>query len=346
MGASLLAFDITMKPSQVTPAFARHETFQARFGWFKKAYDGAASSNGTIFNDDDATVRLGVGKNMVRAIRFWGIAAKVLRTAQDAHRPRIGLAVPSAFGQALFGPQGWDPYLERAGSLWLLHWALLRPPSLLPVWWVAFNEFDALEFTDDDLVAATLRQAALVSEWKKPSLPSVKKDVDCLLRTYCEGDGQTSVETATDCPFRSLRLVEPVRNLARTYRFMRGHKPTLPAEIVAFAALDYMERAVSANTMTLAALATAPSGPGRVFKISDDDISAALEAVVGRSKSMSVESPAGARQLVLREAPGRFATTILSKYYGQRPASVQANLRQRVSVFTDLPQAARELARV
>src|SRR6185295_3236964 len=135
-----------MKPSQVRPLFARHETFQPRFGWFKKAFDGAVSSNGAVFNDGAATVRLGVGKNMVRAIRFWGIAAKVLRAERDPERPRTGLAVPSAFGQALLGPDAWDPYLEDIGSIWLLHWALLRPPCLLPVWWVAFNEFDGLEF--------------------------------------------------------------------------------------------------------------------------------------------------------------------------------------------------------
>jgi Protein of unknown function (DUF4007) len=332
-----------MKPSQVRPAFARHETFQPRFGWFKKAYDGALSSNGAVFNDDAATVGLGVGKNMVRAIRFWGIASKVLRTERDPERPRTGLAVPSTFGHALLSEDGWDPYLEDVASIWLLHWALLRPPSLLPVWWVAFNEFDALEFLDEDLIDATVRRAALVAEWSSPHVPSVKKDVDCLLRMYCHGDATKSVEDAIDCPFRLLRLIEPVKGVARSYRFMRGHKQTLPAEVIAFAALDYMEQAVSASTITLTALASAPGGPGRVFKISDDDLATSLEAVCARSKSMSVESPAGARQLVIHEPPGKLAISVLRKYYRRRPDSVQANPLKIASLFADAPLTLLEL---
>jgi hypothetical protein len=58
------------------PVFARHETFAVRSGWLKKGFD-AASDDEAIFLDDDAPLRLGVGKNMVRAIRYWCHAFKV-----------------------------------------------------------------------------------------------------------------------------------------------------------------------------------------------------------------------------------------------------------------------------
>ena len=48
-------------------AFARHETFHPRFGWFKKGYD-LALGDAQVFLRDDAPVRLGVGKNMVRSL--------------------------------------------------------------------------------------------------------------------------------------------------------------------------------------------------------------------------------------------------------------------------------------
>ena len=54
------------------PVFARHETFHPRYGWFRKAYV-AATRDPHVFTSEDAPVRLGVGKNMVRAIRFWGL---------------------------------------------------------------------------------------------------------------------------------------------------------------------------------------------------------------------------------------------------------------------------------
>jgi hypothetical protein len=48
----------------------RHETFTPRYGWLKKGYDGV-KKNGNIFKADNAIERLGVGKNMVRSMRFW-----------------------------------------------------------------------------------------------------------------------------------------------------------------------------------------------------------------------------------------------------------------------------------
>jgi hypothetical protein len=56
--------------AKVNPVFARHETFHPRFGWLKKGFD-LAKQDPDIFLREDAPVRLGVGKNMVSAIRYW-----------------------------------------------------------------------------------------------------------------------------------------------------------------------------------------------------------------------------------------------------------------------------------
>ena len=133
--------------------FARHETFHPRYGWFRKAYRFAAADP-HVFSREDAPVRIGVGKNMVRAIRFWGLAAKLIEEKERTSKSRASEWIPTALGDALFGESGWDRYMEDPGTLWLLHWLLLAPPSLLPVWWIAFNDFPAVEFDDDDLVEA------------------------------------------------------------------------------------------------------------------------------------------------------------------------------------------------
>jgi len=127
-----------------SPTFARHETFHPRYGWFRKAYAVAAESP-LGFAADDAPVEIGVGKNMVRSIRFWGLAAKLIVEDPQSGNPRSPGLVPTRIGHALFGESGWDRYMEDPGTLWLLHWLLLAPRSLLPVWWLAFNEFNAVE---------------------------------------------------------------------------------------------------------------------------------------------------------------------------------------------------------
>ena len=113
----------------VNPVFARHETFHPRYGWLKKGFDLATQYPG-IFTDDHAPVRLGVGKNMVKAIRYWCNAFKVLENDQ-----------PSNFGQQLLSDDGYDPFLENPASLWLLHWHLLKPTCEAAAWYYTFNEF-------------------------------------------------------------------------------------------------------------------------------------------------------------------------------------------------------------
>lgn len=49
--------------------FQGHDTFLCRTSWLKKGYDFVQEAGG--FNDADAVVRLGVGKNMVTSIRYW-----------------------------------------------------------------------------------------------------------------------------------------------------------------------------------------------------------------------------------------------------------------------------------
>lgn len=102
---------LTEKP-KTSGVFARHETFHPRFGWLKKGYDLALADPG-IFLRDDAPVLLGVGKNMVRSIRYWCSAFKVL-TEED------GQIQPTRLGQQLLDDDGWDPFLENPASLWLL----------------------------------------------------------------------------------------------------------------------------------------------------------------------------------------------------------------------------------
>ena len=68
-----------------TPTFSHHETFHLRYGWLKRAYD-QVQNDGQIFTRADATVRLGVGKNMVRAIKFWSIASKILRVEGSSQK--------------------------------------------------------------------------------------------------------------------------------------------------------------------------------------------------------------------------------------------------------------------
>jgi len=62
-------------------------------------------------------VEMGLGKNMVRALRFWVQATGMAESEAD------GLRV-SDLGRAILLDAKGDPFLEDVRTLWLLHWKL------------------------------------------------------------------------------------------------------------------------------------------------------------------------------------------------------------------------------
>src|SRR5436309_3158224 len=86
--------------------FSGHETFVLRYGWLKKAYE-AVAEDPAVFSGDGAIVRLGVGKNMVRSIRYWALATGIVEEEPQTRGLRLR---PAHFGDFLFGAAGWDLY--------------------------------------------------------------------------------------------------------------------------------------------------------------------------------------------------------------------------------------------
>lgn len=301
-------------------SFARHETFHPRWGWIRKAF--VAAENPKVFNADDATLQLGVGKNMVRAIRFWGHAFRALANKRDDDRPRLGLSVRSRIGAAIFDDKtGWDPFTEDPGTLWLLHWLLLAPSEcVLPVWWTAFNEFGAVEFTHQELTDFVTDQVRSVASWGSgPHPSSIEKDISCLLRTYSPSSGagrRQPFDDLVDCPMRELGLIRSVDSSDRRYRFVVGPKSTLPPEIVLYACADFLARTeTTASTVSVSRLATEAGAPGRAFKLSEADLVSLLETAVDQVDSASLARPAGAVQLGLGSAAAQVATAAVHAYF-------------------------------
>ena len=103
------------------PWFARHETFHPRYGWFRKAYTETARDP-HVFGRDNAPVVIGVGKNMVRAIRFWGLAAKLITNDAAIPKPQstgvhADLERPRPLRRAGMGSLHGGPWHPVAASL-------------------------------------------------------------------------------------------------------------------------------------------------------------------------------------------------------------------------------------
>lgn len=312
---------------EVVPSFARHETFHPRVGWLSKAVH-AVQANPDVFLRESASLDLGVGKNMVRAIRYWAGAAKVIEEMGRG----LG-AHASEFGRLLLGDSGLDPYAEDPTTLWLLHWHLLSEPVTAPTWWWVFNEVELVDFDIAQLVRG--ESDWIVSRgWAMPARASLEKDVDCLIRMYSRRPGQAE---PIDSPFASLGLIEPVVGATRRWRFVIGAKASLDPRVVLYASLQYLiSSAPEAQTVSVARLAGAQGGPGRAFRLTESSISAALRSLAGIIPEATLVTPAGLTQLVIHGDKEDLAARVLRECYpGAQPAAVRDRRRKKGSTLIE-----------
>lgn len=301
--------------TEIIPSFARHETFHPRVGWMSKAVH-ALEANPDVFLRESAPVDLGVGKNMVRAIRYWASATKVIEEMGRG----LG-AQGSEFGRLLLGDAGLDPYAEDPSTLWLLHWHLLSEPVTAPTWWWVFNEVELVDFDVPQLVRG--ESDWIVSRgWTMPARASLEKDVDCLIRMYSRRPGLTE---PIDSPFASLGLIEPVVGMTRRWRFVVGAKASLDPRVVLYASLRYMTNSSpEAQTVSVARLAGAQGAPGRAFRLTESSISAALRSLAGIVPEATLVTPAGLTQLVILGDKEALAARVLRECY---PTAQRSTLR-------------------
>lgn len=324
VGEGRSAGNNTRLSEAVSPAFARHETFAPRFGWLRKGYT-AVCGDPEVFLKQDAPVALGVGKNMVNAIRYWSVGFKLMVEHPKGGTSRANTGSPTWEACWLLNEDGADPYLEDPAALWLLHWWLLSPglgaKCMVPTWWVAFNVLPSSRFEEEELIELVGRQIRLAG-WDMPAAASIAKDVDCLTKMYAprkvprEGS-PGSFEDLLDCPFRELGLLDATPGKTHQWRFSSAASPSLPPRLIAYACLDYGFRHNSdGGSVALARLANEPGSPGRAFRLREPDIAAALEEVAGLHPAMSVTEAVGHRSLVTSVNPYNLAWDILDAHFG------------------------------
>ncbi len=288
-----------------TPSFAGHQTFAMRAGWLKKGLD-AIADDPQIFARDEALVVLGVGKNMVTAIRHWLLATDLARaTGRDITARPLGLA--------LFCDDGFDPYLEDPATLWLLHWHLCGPGSSWFSAAYAFNFLREWEWTREKLVEGLVNTAA--QNGKAPSGETLKRDAEVFLNTYAPSEraGQNS-EDGLDCPLRELGLITPT--FEHHFRFNVGPKSSLPPAVFAYALLKFWNwKAPNSATISAREIAHEAGSPGVIFKLDEDSTLAYLDELADLTNgAFRFEDTPLVRQVVRERSDLRLDDVLAAHY--------------------------------
>ena len=301
-------------PDKIKPSFSGHETFPFRYTWLKKGGD-AVREDPSIFTSDRATTTLGVGKNMVRSIRHWCTAAGLIRAQNDRTRFE-----PTELGSAIFADDGLDPYLEDTATLWLIHAQLAANANRATTWYWAFNVFAQNEFRKQRFTSDLINWTE-INGTRRSSDNSIKRDVDCFLRTYVPSrlTKTTILEETFNCPLVELDLISDSSD-ETTYQFHRGPKDSLPTEIFVAALSQFWDARFSErNSIALGEIAYSPESPGQIFKLDADSVVQYLEEVETLTDgALRYDETAGLKQVYRDRRIDPME--LLHRYYKQCPA--------------------------
>jgi hypothetical protein len=286
--------------------FSGHETFPCRYAWLPKAYRGIKEDRMLFSDEENAMASLGVGKNMVRAMRFWVHATGIAESAKS------GGAEITAFGNALLDPKsGADAFLEDRKTLWLLHWKLsTQVDEPLFAWDYLLNQWPHPEITRSEVLREFGEQAKKLE--RKLSSITLEQHYDTFLHTYVptrskKGDIQ---EDNLDCPLVELELIQRLGDREAgnggrrepIYAFRRDSKHDISPQLFSFCLDDFWRtRRPNESTITFRDVAIGYGSPGQIFKLPEWDIRLRLEAIDSETDGAFQFEETAALQRVIRK---------------------------------------------
>jgi hypothetical protein len=228
---------------------------------------------------------------MVMAIRHWALACEII--VEDE---KTGYA-STDLGDLLFGPNGLDPYQEHPTTSWLIHWKLAGQGHRTTTWYWLFNYVTSPTLETDNLLQ-NLKDFAR-EEGVKVSPLSLKRDIECCLRSYVPRVTGDSPEEISDSVLGELSLIQQIGR--GQFNFQRGPKQTLKPGLFAYCLMSFWQ-AHSPNTETISfeSIAHEYGSPGRVFKLDEGSIAERLQELADTTKGSLIWSDTAGMKQILR----------------------------------------------
>ncbi len=288
--------------------FSGHESFICKHFWPKKGYDFINQKGN--FNDDLAVVELGVGRNMVISIAYWLKAFGIQDTDGS----------PTGLGHYLFGNrEGLDPYIEHLGTVWLLHYSLIKTQKA-SIYSLFFNEFrdGRIGFTKTQLQNFIKRKFEGENQ-KNYSENTVNADISVFIRNYLRPQyKETKIDIEED--FSSLLIDLDLMKtyssenaegkIVEWYQVENKIQVDLPFEIVLFCIL---ENEAYGSSVAFKDLLVGHNSPGAIFALNEEGLYNSITRITEKYKSVIYTETAGVRELQFRNKPNKW--TVLNGYF-------------------------------
>lgn len=272
--------------------FSGHESFICKHFWLKKGYDFTGN-----FNEEDAVIELGVGKNMVTSIAFWLKAFGI----KDAENKNTQLA-----DFLFYSSNGKDPYIENISSLWLLHYSLIKT-NKASLYNLFFNYFrkNRVEFTREHIYNF-LRRLLEDENQKSFNENTLKADISVFIRSYLKPTyKETKIDIEEDFStllmdldlMYSYETVNDEKKIVDWYVVASKEQTHLPWEVVLFAIIDVYENTTS---ISFNELLVGINSPGLIFCLNEDGLYNKIESMTNKYKQITYSESAGVRQIQIK----------------------------------------------
>jgi len=282
--------------------FSGHDTFYCRHYWLKKGIDFI--QEGKSFTAKNAVIDLGVGKNMVYAIRYWLRAFGLTEDNEKA---------VSELGKTIFSDDGYDAYCEDIGTLWLLHYQLVATEHA-SLYNMFFNQFRKVrvEFTREHLLKYIIKYCSTNNiNYNENTL---KRDVGVFLNNYQPSSKSSTVEDNFSALLHELNIVEKLGRIGKEssgqwYRIEMKSRADLPALIVLYCIVANEKYS---DSITFQELFEA-NGAGSVFCLSKEGLMDKIEEFQQVFPDIIYKDDGGVQTLQFKNKPSKEA--VLKQYY-------------------------------
>jgi len=307
--------------------FTGHDTFPLRYGWLYKAVNHLNSGGKLQTSKEEETqqaiIKLGVGKNMVNAIRYWAESADLLSSKRSQSNIDY---FTSENGDYLFNADtGRDPYLEQIGSVWLVHFWLNFNFQHLSAYRYFFNYSHVQHFEKSKLLSDCSSDAKKLVTNDIGNESTLKKDIDCFLNTYSKKFKSDAVkkkltidEEHFTSPLTELNLVTD--NGGGFYVSDLAERPEIPIEVFIYGLIKFAQvetKDSKINSIDFDSLLTKPCSPGRIFRLSESGLGQKLDEAQEYSKDeVSWIDSLGLRQVKINDEYLSNPLAVLNKFYG------------------------------
>lgn len=242
--------------------FRAHDTFYIRKGWLSKGMKCVVADEDVFISKTNNPMDvLGIGSNMVKALRYWlqvvGLTVEPKKGKRSQRLTKLGNLIYEN-----------DRYIEEAGTLYLLQYKLASNPEEATAWYYFFNEFSLAEFSKDDFAESIQKYIKMTGDGESIAPRSLNDDFQCIINTYLPrykaSSAKVSAENNIDCPFGELGLVDILNKAKKTYKKSAPVADSI-SPWVALAVIS--DNADGRQEIPLNELLTAPCNIGRVFNL-------------------------------------------------------------------------------